>query len=150
MGLISILASENGFRYPHYMLISYSCMLAPLQKKRLKNKKQRLVIAEVSKRKAKGSYSAFCRLPESLPSFHDEVLAAAADAAMSFSSTEGKKQVPFAFCTLFLDMYIYLYKLGLGIVLKTPSGADIICSPCCFQGRVVSFYVWNIYLSNCF
>lgn len=45
MGLISILASENGFR-----------------------------------------------LPESLPSFHDEVLAAAADAAMSFSSTEGKKQ----------------------------------------------------------
>lgn len=109
MGLISILASENGFRYPHYMLISYSCMLAPLQKKRLK--KQSLVIAEVSKRKAKGSYSAFCRLPESLPSFHDEVLAAAADAAMSFSSTEGKKQVPFAFYTLFLDMYKLEFEL---------------------------------------
>lgn len=35
----------------------------------------------------------FLRIPESLPSLHDKALAAAADAALSFSSTVKKKQV---------------------------------------------------------
>lgn len=33
------------------------------------------------------------RIPESLPSLHDEVLAAAAHAAMNLTSTHKKKQV---------------------------------------------------------
>lgn len=42
------------------------------------------------------------RIPESLPCLHDRVLAAAADAAFSFSSNQKKKQVPRIISLLFL------------------------------------------------
>lgn len=38
-------------------------------------------------------FSHIIRIPESLPSLHDQVLAAAADAAFSFSINHKKKQV---------------------------------------------------------
>lgn len=45
------------------------------------------------------------RIPESLPCLHDNVLAAAADAALSVSSNQKKKQVQGSYI-LFLQFYI--------------------------------------------
>lgn len=42
---------------------------------------------------SKKNYIGCSRIPESLPCLHDKVLAAAADAAISLSSKQKKKQV---------------------------------------------------------
>ena len=69
--IISLVASENDFRYLTFLALLYWMLLSSRS----------------------DCWSCGNRIPESLPCLHDKVLAAAAEAAISFSTDQRRKQV---------------------------------------------------------
>lgn len=78
---ISLLENENDFRYPYQFII---CAVSYLRVRQ-------------GSEYIEWTGFLFSRIPESLPSLHDVVLAAAANAAISVSSDHKRKQVSFFF-----------------------------------------------------
>lgn len=81
MAFVSLLNGENDFRYYcHFFNLMHGESL-------------KMSIKIINEEKESENLLCRSRVPESLPCLHDKVLAAAADAAFSFSSNQNKKQV---------------------------------------------------------
>lgn len=103
MAIVSLLSGENCFRY---LVICY--MFSQCCDRITSTKIELYFKYEINFLRA---YNPLSRIPESFPCLHDKVLAAAADAAFSFSSSQKKKQVQInniSLCRFILSIIFYL------------------------------------------